>query len=199
MAVDMAHHRTRRVRNAGMRGLSQLAAAGINLARYNLGLWHLAGKVAEPDFSMGLSLLEVVAATEKEDLYLKGLANRSMADCYSHGVGVEADPARAAEFNERAAELGVADAAFNLALYHDPKGSGAENRTPDYVKAAKFYQRAADLGHVPAMTNLGILYVSGLAQEPTPGAGRALLARAGELGDEFAVEARAIFGSICPF
>lgn len=148
---------------------------------------------------MGLSLLEIVATTEEEDLYLKGLALKAMADCYSHGVGVEADPARAAHFNERAAELGVADAAFNLGLYHDPKGSHADNRPADYAKAARFYQRAVDLGHVPAMTNLGILYMCGLAEEPSPGAGYALLARAGDLGDDLAVKALAKFRSMGPF
>ncbi len=58
---------------------------------------------------------------------------------------------------QKAADLGNADAMFNLGwLYED--GNGVEQ---SYEKAAELYQKAADLGNAIAMNNMGLLYESG--------------------------------------
>lgn len=57
----------------------------------------------------------------------------------------------------KAAELGDADAQFNLAVLYDT-GRGVQQ---DYVRAALWYRRAADKGHVVAQYNLGNMYAAG--------------------------------------
>jgi hypothetical protein len=187
LAMLMTHHGSDEVARVGLRGLQQLAKAGNNVARYNLALKHLAGDVLAPAFGFALSLLAAVAGTEEADPYLKGLAFKVMGECHALGLGFDVNPAEATRLQERAAALGVADAAFNLGLQHDPKGNS--DRPADYPTAAKFYKRAADLGHVSAMTNLGALYTTGVVDEPQPHAGWSLLFRAAELGDHVAIEA----------
>lgn len=193
LAMLMTHHGSNEISRAGLRGLRQLAEAGNNVARYNLALEHLAGDVLDPDFAFAFSLLSCVADTEEADPYLKALAIKVMGECYSDGLGVEVDPGKGAQLQARAAELGLADAAFNLGLYHDPKGNS--DRPADYPKAAEFYKRAADLGHVRAMTNLGILYAAGLVEQPEPDAGWSLLFRAAELGDDVAIDSMMLLAS----
>jgi hypothetical protein len=196
LATLMTHHGSNKVARVGLRGLEQLAKAGNNVARYNLALQHLAGDVLYPAVGFALGLMTAVADTEAADPYLKGLALKVLGECYAQGIGFEVDAAKATRLQERAAELGVAEAAFNLGLYHDPKGES--ERPADYQLAAKFYKRAADLGHVAAMTNLGILYATGAVVEPEPRAGWDLLARAAELGDDLVVASIMLLADLPP-
>ena len=70
---------------------------------------------------------------------------------YEHGqYGLERDVTRAVELYERAAELGVKDAHFNLACLY-AKGTEVEK---DTTKALMHYEVAAMCGHVPARFNL---------------------------------------------
>ena len=71
---------------------------------------------------------------------------------YSYGLlGLEKDLTRAAELYERAAELGMADAHYNLGCLYD-EGADAEK---NMAKAFRHYETAAMCGHVPARFNLG--------------------------------------------
>lgn len=186
LATLMTHHGSNEIALHGLRGLQQLAESGNNVARFNLAVQHLGGNVLEPDFGCALSLLSAVIDTEVADPHLRGMACKVMGECYAQGIGVDLDRAKGVQLQERAAALGVADAAFNQGLQHDPKGNS--DRPADYPTAAKFYKRAVDLGHVEAMTNLGVLYVTGAVEEPEPDAGWALLFRAAELGDDVAID-----------
>lgn len=186
LAMLLTHHGSNEISRVGLSALRQLAEGGNNAARYNLALEHLAGNVLDPDFAFAFSLLSAVAETEAADRYLTGLALKVMGECYTQGIGVEVDHANGTRLQEAAADLGVADAAFNMGLQHDPKGNS--DRRADYPRAAKYYKRAVDLGHMAAMTNLGILYVTGAVEEPQPDAGWALLFRAAELGDDVAID-----------
>lgn len=123
LATLMTHHGSNGIARRGLHGLQQLAESGNNVARFNLALQHLGGNVLEPDFASALSLLSVVIDTEVADPYLKGMACKVMDECYAQGIGVEVDAAKGVQLQERAAALGVADAAFNLGLQHDPKGN----------------------------------------------------------------------------
>lgn len=58
---------------------------------------------------------------------------------------------------KKAAEHGVAEAQFNLALMYE-KGQGVPQ---DYEKAFHWYQQAAEQGFPAAQHNLGIIYYKG--------------------------------------
>lgn len=191
----MMRHRDARVRAAGARGLLQLADAGINIARYNVALQHLSGEHRVPDFQKAIHLLTALAETEHADPYLKGLALKGLGDCYVEARGVTADAAKGQQLYEDAAECGVAEAAFNVGLYHDDKDFNSHPGPVDYPKAAAFYMKAVDLGYIPAMTNLGLLYVAGHVKEPAADYGWGLLSRAAALGDDVAVHAIAVMAA----
>ena len=71
-----------------------------------------------------------------------------------HGQhGLEKDVMRAVELYERAAELGVKDAHYNLGCLY-ANGTDVEK---DMVKAIRHYEAAAMCGHVSARYNLGHL------------------------------------------
>ena len=71
---------------------------------------------------------------------------------YEYGrYGLEKDVARAVELYERAAELGVIDAHYNLGCLYS-EGAGVEK---DTAKAFRHYEAAAMCGHVSARYNLG--------------------------------------------
>ena len=65
--------------------------------------------------------------------------------------GLEKDVARAFELYERAAELGVIDAHYNLGVLYD-EGTDVEK---DTAKALRHYEAAAMCGDVLARHNLG--------------------------------------------
>lgn len=189
VASHMLSHPAPDIREAGARACEQLAAAGDNIARFNVALQLLSGHYFAPDLQKGICLLNLVIDTEGKDMYLKGLAIYTLGTCFCSGVGVPADPVNGHGLYERAAALGVAEAAFNVGLYHDSKDFTVLQGPVDYPKAAAFYMKAAALGYVPAITNLGLLYAGGLVKEPQAGCGWKLLERAGALGDRVAVDA----------
>lgn len=195
MLSAMLQHNKKRVRAAAERGLLQLAEAGVNLARYNLALQHLSGGYHTPDFQEAIRLLTAVAQTERSDRYLKGLALKCLGDCQLEGRGVATDAAKAHQIYEEAAELGVAEAAFNVGPFHDRKNANAHPGPGDFPKAAKFYAKALALGDVRGMTNLGLLYLAGRVLEPEAGYGCALLQRAAAHGDGVAVDAMVLLAS----
>lgn len=189
LAVLMLEHPDPQVPAAGERGLLQLAAAGSNCARFNLAVQYVTGQLPDPDFERAIELLKGVAETEWVDPYLKGLAIKTLADCYLEGRGVVANTTKAYQLYEQATDYDVAEAAFNVGLFHDDKTFERHHGPVNYVKAAAFYERSAELGHVPAMTNLGLLYVGEHVAEPEPDYGWKLLARASQLGDQVAENA----------
>mmetsp|Transcript_13604 Transcript_13604/g.32093 ORF Transcript_13604/g.32093 Transcript_13604/m.32093 type:complete len:280 (-) Transcript_13604:206-1045(-) len=68
-------------------------------------------------------------------------------------LGLEKDVTRAVELYERAAELGVKEAHYNLGVLH-ARGTGVEK---DVAKAFRHYEAAAMSGDVDARFNLGCL------------------------------------------
>ncbi|MEV6376916.1 tetratricopeptide repeat protein [Micromonospora musae] len=75
----------------------------------------------------------------------------------SSGHGEQADPVRARELYERAAELGNAEAAHNLGVLYATGRGVAEDQTA----ALRWYQRSAELGSVPARRMVGFMYATG--------------------------------------
>jgi len=60
------------------------------------------------------------------------------------------------------AELGDAEAQFNLGVLYD-EGAGVEQ---NLTTAAAWYRKAAEQGFIDAQTNLGIMYYHGLGVDP---------------------------------
>ena len=77
--------------------------------------------------------------------------------CYDNGDGVAENVEKAAEYYQKAADLGHVEAMYNLGLCYD-NGDGIAK---DAEKAAECYQKAADLGDTDAMYALGECYTVG--------------------------------------
>lgn len=86
-------------------------------------------------------------------------AQHDLAAIYTAGHGgAPQDYQRAMFWFRKAAEQGIANAAYNLGvLYH--QGMGA---SPDILEAIRWYETAATLGHPEAQYNLGIAYIEGI-------------------------------------
>ncbi len=98
-------------------------------------------------------------------------AQSILADCLQTGRGIQADPVRAVELYQKAAEGDYVPAICDLGLCYE-SGEGVE---ADPVQAAELYRRAADQGYAPAQCNLGVCYLSAIGVEkdegPGPGGG----------------------------
>ena len=70
-----------------------------------------------------------------------------LGSCYHHGHGVHLDMNQAVEWYQTAADLGDANAMFNLGTCYED-GSGVQE---DMDKASEWYQRAAELGDASAI------------------------------------------------
>lgn len=95
------------------------------------------------------SYAETLEAAEAGD----AIAQYNLGQMYSEGIGVEADPAKAAEWHRKAAEQGQVDAQYNLARSY-AHGTGLAQ---DYAEARKWYLAAARQGDASAQHNLGVM------------------------------------------
>jgi hypothetical protein len=101
--------------------------------------------VQRREFAAAREQLELADSDDRAYLLLGQLAG--------NGHGEATDPARAHELYERAAELGNAEAAYNLgALY--ATGQGVDQ---DYAVALQWYRRSAELGDVGAHRMVGLM------------------------------------------
>jgi TPR repeat protein len=80
-----------------------------------------------------------------------------IAEIYANGLGVGRDDAKAAQWYQRAADLGDAQAMFALAIFKFAGRGGA----PDRAAGVKLFQDAAKAGNLFASYNLGLLYLRG--------------------------------------
>lgn len=89
--------------------------------------------------------------------------DRDLELAFAYGLGdlVEREPQRAAAHFRRSAELGDAEAQFNLGAMLEA-GDGA---AVDLKSAVAWYRRAAEQGHLSALVNLGLLYDDGRGVE----------------------------------
>ena len=71
--------------------------------------------------------------------------------------GFPNDPVKAVQYFRESAELGNADAQFNLGV-HSSVGLGLPKSD---TEAVKWYLMAAQQGHAGAMSNLGVCYLQG--------------------------------------
>ncbi|MEO3928451.1 tetratricopeptide repeat protein [Micromonosporaceae bacterium B7E4] len=124
------------------------------------GLSTLLG-VALQAYDRGLLAVQRGAFEEaREQLELAGPDGRALlllGQLASGGHGEVADPVRACGWYERAAELGNAEAAHNLAVLY-ATGRGVDQ---DQAAALRWYQRSAEWGHTPARRMVGLMYATG--------------------------------------
>lgn len=96
---------------------------------------------------------------EKNALAGQAEAQHDLAALYTAGHdGVTQDYAKAAFWFRKAADSGIANAAYNLGvLYH--QGLGLKK---DMKEAIRWYKTAAEKGHPEAQYNLGIAFIEGI-------------------------------------
>jgi TPR repeat protein len=95
---------------------------------------------------------------------------------------IERDVNNAVPWLERSANRGHRDAPLVLGILYE-KGTGVPE---DHSRAAKWYQSGVDNGNVAAMRRLAEMYRLGLGVPRDENKARALLSRAGQLGDKAA-------------
>ncbi len=104
-------------------------------------------------------------------------AQMELAARYYDGIGVEPNPARAANWYLAAAEQGLPEAQFSLGLLYET-GDGVMQ---DPERAAEWYAKAARGGDARAQTNLGLMFAEGRGiQRDEPQALQYLMAAAKE-------------------
>ena len=81
-----------------------------------------------------------------------------LADCYYSAYGVEVDKEKSFELTRESAELGYADAQYQLGYFYE---SGDDGFTQDYEEAVKWYKKAADQNYADAQCNLAYCYMLG--------------------------------------
>jgi len=166
------------------------ALAGETAAMMELGNDYFFGKGAKVDYSEAFYWYQ--AAANKDDP--SGCYN--LALCHERGLGTPANHFMAFMCFQRAAKLGVSQAAYNLGTYYRDgmsvgSGEAAMTLERDLEKAREFFRQAADTNYAPACRELGKLNVTGQGGAKNLKRGLALLQRAVELGDATAALALA--------
>ncbi len=141
----------------------------------------LASPAAAQNLERGLAAYErgdyKTAFTELLPLARRGnpTAQSALGVIYQHGLGVEADLARAIDWYGKAARGGDPLAQRLLGDLHAGGAAGA----PDYAAAAQWYEAAANGGDDEARRKLGVLYLEGRGVPRDPQKAARLLDRAG--------------------
>jgi len=129
-------------------------AYDVGLYKIAWGLWQGAADLGDADAANGLGWL------------------------YDKGLGVDANPLRAAEWYRRAAQRDHAAAQLNLGnLYDDGRGV-----PKDYAIAAEWFRKAAEKGIPEAENNLGTMYRDGQGVAHDEARAAVLLTKAAEHG-----------------
>lgn len=153
--------------------VAEVAETGYPLARDALA-WHLltgTGTPADPE--RGLAILHELEA----EGFAPAIAR--IGDAYLYGMGVERDPAEAARYYVRAAELEEENAIYTLGWMLET-GTATE---ADPAAAATYYQRATDLGSVAAKRNLAFLLEAGRGVDKDVSRAYRLMLEAAKEGD----------------
>lgn len=109
-------------------------------------------------------------------------AQRNLGIMYDRGVGVERDPALAAQWMRTAAESGSRDAAYQLGAMHET-GRGVAQ---DDAQAVSWYRKAALLGDREAQVKVGKAYEAGKGVSADMGEALTWYRKAAGQGDPWA-------------
>lgn len=142
---------------------------------WSAGLLLLASAGASAyDFKRMEQAIESLSPATQGEWERKATAGDALAQnvtgmAYKYGMGVEADQAASFKWFRAAAELGEADAQFNLArIYENNANDKFYGRRPrpvaaDDSEALKWYGRSAEQDHTQAQVKLAQLYAKGAA------------------------------------
>ncbi|HEU6452456.1 MAG TPA: hypothetical protein VFT57_13625 [Gemmatimonadaceae bacterium] len=109
-------------------------------------------------------------------------AQRNLGVMYDRGVGVERDPAQAAQWMRTAAESGSRDAAYQLgAMYETGRGVAQDD-----AQAVAWYRKAALLGDREAQVKVGKAYEAGKGVSADVGEALTWYRKAAGQGDPWA-------------
>jgi TPR repeat protein len=135
---------------AALKTVQDLAAAGLDVAQYCLGLLYLEGKVLNQDLAAANAWWEKAAEQGYADAQYK------LAHSYRVGRGVLPNPEKAYYWYLRAAQQGDVEAQLNVGNCY-AYGYGVERSLND---AVLWYRRAAEGGDVPALVALATIFSS---------------------------------------
>ena len=159
----------------GLQWLEMAAKQGRTDAMVKAGLMLSNGRgVAARDYAGAVRWFQAAADRNDSD----GIT--LLADCYLRGLGVTADPKRAADLLTAATALGNSRAMGMLGRLYE-KGSGVPQR--DLKKAIELYKRATELGNLDAQANLAVLIITGNGTDRDPAAALRLWKQGAEAGN----------------
>lgn len=108
---------------------------------------------------------------------------------YQTGQMGETDPILAAQYYQKAADGGLAEAKYALAtIYNAGAESPNGNIARDPAKALALFQEAAASGSVPAMVALGTIYADGMNVDPDSKKALEYFVEAGKRADSVALD-----------
>lgn len=137
----------------------QAAANGVVDAEYFRAAMHIFGIAEDSELARGYQhMLAAAEAGHPDAAYQVGIAH------HTGFGGIQQDHEEAVRWYEKAVEAGIADAAFNLALY---RLGGIENSgiARDFERGLSLLHRAAENDRVEAAAMLAPLYMIGIGVE----------------------------------
>lgn len=168
--------------------------ASFVFAFYLLGNWaHLSAQAQEVEkspFDLGIEAYDQGNYEEAYRLWLPLARENNLAALRNTGhllrlgLGVDADPSKAFDFYERAAEAGLVGAQVNLGNLY-AQGIGTKQ---SHQNAAHWYAKAAKAGHPHAQYELGVLVEQGLGTTQDRDLALALYLASARAGHSQAIE-----------
>ncbi len=146
------------------------------LTKYQLDIAYFCAESNDP-----LTIYWYQKVLEKEPKNV--IALYGVASCYSNGIGITVDYAKAVEYYKKAADLGDAAAENNLGSCYKNGYGGLEKNNKE---AFSWYQKAANKGYREAQKNLGICYENGYGVEISITKAKKCYQKAANKGDESA-------------
>lgn len=193
IAVWMSEVPQSRGRAEGLALLAWLDQHGLMSARYNLAVKQLQMRSKPAMVASGLRLLRSVVDAPGINDRLRGMAHYSLGSCNREAIGVPWSESKALSHFRKAADLGHADAAFQMGLAYDEKLNGKRFLPVDSNRAAHYYEIGSTAGSVKARTNLGVLHMALAFEGADRDRGRQLLRDAFSEGDATAGDALRLF------
>ena len=160
-------------------GISMLAlalAGGMGL--YRLGAIRRSFRDFDPDKSLRERAAALASLASQGDV----AAQVDLANAYLNGLGVAADPVRAAEWNDRAAKQGDDLAALRLATAY-ATGQGVDQ---DLQRSIALTREAAERGNTEAQFNYGVQRFRGVGTQRDVVEGYRWIVRAADGGSTVA-------------
>jgi uncharacterized protein len=160
--------------NQAIAWYTKSAEQGHAMAQLNLGRFFYNGK-----YGVTQNFATAVYWFEKSVAQGYVWAERALAQCYRTGNGVAADPVRALELYQRAANQGNADAESSVGDAYEHGWGGART---NWSEALNWYLKAADHGDAWGQMKVGAAYLNGNGLQRDPNRAFDLLQRAAQQG-----------------